>query len=568
MTQTAVSKTCISDTDRRSSETASAADQARLSIWQSLFTFTAVFLAACFLFFAELGTYPLFNPDEALYAEPAREMLVTGEYITTLLNYVVRFTKPPLVIWAQALSYQVFGVNEFAARFVGAACGAILVACTYLFAERYFSRKSALLSSAFLMTAPLFIGTAREAITDMPLSLLLGGSLMSFFHATEQRQRRWCWLGYALIGFAVMTKGPVGLILPVAILGTYHLIRRDVWSALKFYQPWFGLLLVAAIAVPWFAVEIAITKGAYYNEFLVRENFQRFTSVVDHQAPWWYHLAAVAGGFLPWSVFLPGALFAAFRNWNKPECRVVLFCVCWTAITVAFFSAGVSKLLPYTVPAFPAMALLMGSYVSQAMNRHKRSQLVIPILLLAIASGAALGVVPYIVPKLKEAPVQLIALARYGLCTILALSSIAGLLAWRDRLAAALCVLLLGFYACIGFYGGQALSAVSEQWEGPLPRFAYFAGQSKWPVFVYHMRKPSIPFYALRQVIIPDRDELIDGLNQTNGAYIISKKKDLAFLLTLPRCRLIAAEGLYVLLAQKAVSGAQPSTYKPNIKPL
>lgn len=94
--------------------------------------FGLIFLAACLLFFNHLGSFPLFNPDEALYAEPAREMLDTGEYITTLLNYAVRFTKPPLVIWAMAVCYQIFGVTEFAARYFGAACGAILVAVTFL----------------------------------------------------------------------------------------------------------------------------------------------------------------------------------------------------------------------------------------------------------------------------------------------------------------------------------------------------------------------------------------------------------------------------------------------------
>lgn len=98
-----------------------------------LATVLVVFASACLLIFYKLGAFPLFNPDEALYAEPAREMLETGEYITTFLNYAVRFTKPPLVIWAMAAGYHLFGVTEFAARYFGAACGAILVAATYLF---------------------------------------------------------------------------------------------------------------------------------------------------------------------------------------------------------------------------------------------------------------------------------------------------------------------------------------------------------------------------------------------------------------------------------------------------
>lgn len=534
---------------------------------RSILTFLLVFVAACVLFFSELGSYPLFNPDEALYAEPAREMLETGDYITTTLNYVVRFTKPPLFIWAQTLAYQVFGVNEFAARFVGAACAALLVALTYVFTELYVSRKVAIVSSLMLASAPLFVGTAREAITDMPLSLLLGACLMSFFHAYEQKKSGWCWAGYLFIGLAVMTKGPVGLILPVAILGTYHLLRWDVWQALKFYRPWFGLLIVAAIAVPWFAVEIAITKGAYYYEFIVRENFQRFTSVVDHPAPWWYHIAAVAGGLLPWSVLLPPAIFLAAKSWRAPEQRVLLFCLCWTVVTVVFFSASVSKLLPYTVPAFPACAILMGAYLRSTVANKSRLGLMIPFGIIAVSFGTALFLVPLIVPKLKEAPVELITIARAGLISLFVSALASMFLVWRQKLQASIAFFLAAFYCCVLGFGVSALSSVSDHWEGSLPAYARFAGISKWPVFVYHMRKPSVTFYARRQVVIPLGDELEQALQQTNGAYIISKKKELDYLLTLPRCKLVSANGLYVLVVQTRMEGAS-STYKPILRPM
>src|SRR4051812_806819 len=138
-----------------------------------LVCFSLVFVVSCWVFFTGLGNFPLFNPDEALYAEPAREMLETHDYLTTTLNYAVRFTKPPLVIWAMALSYQVLGVNELAARFFGAACGAILCAVTYGFLSRYVMNAAAIIGAITLLTAPLFVATGREAITDMPLSLFI-----------------------------------------------------------------------------------------------------------------------------------------------------------------------------------------------------------------------------------------------------------------------------------------------------------------------------------------------------------------------------------------------------------
>src|SRR4029077_14799948 len=112
------------------------------------------------------------------------------------------------------------------------------------------------------------------------------------------------WSGYICIGLAVMVKGPVALILTGAPLIIYHSLTGEVKQAWKYYTPIAGLAVVALIAVPWFAVEIYITKGAYFYSFIVMENFQRFTSVVDHKYGWWYHPVAMLGGFLPWSLFI------------------------------------------------------------------------------------------------------------------------------------------------------------------------------------------------------------------------------------------------------------------------
>src|SRR3990167_6136191 len=160
-----------------------------------------------------------------------------GAYLTTLLNYDVRFTKPPLVIWAMALCYQIFGVNEFAARFFCASCGAILASCTYAILERYRGVACGVLGTLALIVAPLYVAAGRMAITDMPLALFIAGSLFAFYRAFREQDAFWRWTGYVLLGFAVMTKGPVGLVLPVLVLGVYHGLRGNWREALRFYRP-------------------------------------------------------------------------------------------------------------------------------------------------------------------------------------------------------------------------------------------------------------------------------------------------------------------------------------------
>ncbi len=560
----------------------------------------AVTAIAAFVYFNGLGNLPLFNPDEALYAEPAREMIVTGEYITTLLNYVVRFTKPPLCIWAMAGCYQIFGVNEFAARFFGAACAVVLVAITYLSMSRYISLRAAIFGSLTLASAPLFVFTAREAITDMPLSLFGAGTQLAFFHASQSKFKRRgaLYLGYVLIGLAVMTKGPVGLVLPVAILLAWHTLKGDLWSAFKSYQPLTGALIVAAIALPWFVTEIYITKGAYFQEFIIRENFQRFTTVVDaHKQPVYYHLLAMLGGFFPWTVYLPQAMVATLAGYiialrgsrstgaiaatsSSSEIsgpgiallpanvrglltrsrdyiealdvsgRLALYCILWATITLVFFSASVSKLLPYTLPAFPALAILVGCEFERCLNRQSAfKHLALPLLVVMLVYAAASLVAPIVAARLRDAPEGLIALiSAYGSAqAVVVLLSILSF-KLRQQLAG-LTIMTVGTAFLLVVHTGHILPVLSQKWEGPLPKFANFAGQSADPLIVFDMRKPGVPFYARKQVEnITNFDLLTVRLKQVPQAYILIKVKNMPLFKDIAGIKTVDSEGDFALL--------------------
>ena len=541
-----------------------------INAWASVVPFALVFLAGSAILFGELGLYPLFNPDEALYAEPAREMLEIGDYITTYLNYVVRFTKPPLAIWGQAACILAFGCNEFAVRFFGAACGALLLAVSYCFADKFIGRRAAIVTGLSLITAPLFVGTAREAITDMPLSFFMAASMFAFFAAFKLKNSVLLWLAYVGTGLAVMTKGPVGLVLPVAILGVYHVLRSSVKEAFSFYRPLIGLGIIGLIAVPWFAVEIYITKGAYFNEFIMRENFQRFTSVVDsHKGGWWYHIAAMMGGFFPWSVFLPQALIAAVP-WGKIKDAwknsgplsilqplknltdsqdLAFYALCWTVVTVAFFSASVSKLLPYTLPAFPAIAILLAIEFERIIEKNAVKRAVYPTFAIAMVFMAAMILPPMFVGKLRDAPevlVELIqGLASYEL--IFAVATVA-LLSRRFYRSAFLLFVIPTFLGFL-FFGHRLLNVLSQTWEEPLPAMARYAGQSDLPILVYDMRKPSMPFYTGRRVEQPGNpDQLVAMLAESKGAYVLSKIKKKQFFRDLKGCHIQHAEGRFILV--------------------
>lgn len=555
-------------------------------LWRQVVPFSLVFLVACSIFFFDLGKLPLFNPDEGLFAEPAREILDTGEWVTSLLNYVVRYTKPPLVMWAMALSFQAFGVNEFAARFFGSVCASLIVAVTYCFLARYAGTRAALIGSSTLLMAPLFVATARMAITDMPLSLFFVSSLICFFRAFVEQDGKFRWLGYVLVGLAVMTKGPVALVLPAAILFVYHLLKGELLDAWRFYKPMQGVLIVAVIALPWFVAEIAITKGAYFQSFILRENFQRFSSVVDsHKGGWWYHLAAMAAGFFPWSTFLPQSMHAALfpavptsphergrlpgwlaslRSLSNQQ-SVALFSVIWAIVTVVFFSASVSKLITYTLPAFPALAVLVGIELANVLESKSLLRLIVPFSLLAIIYGAAGLLVPSLIGRLRDCPLELIRLATslISVQCIVAVMALALIVLRRPGFAlVAFSILTLASSAILG---RQAAQVVSEHWEGALPDFARYAACSDCQIFLFDFRKPAVPFYTRRQVIQPGNKKALElRLSGFERAYILTKASDRSYFEGLSGCRIVAQNGYAMLVSWRRPAGRAPVGNVPD----
>ena len=529
---------------------------------------TLVLVIACLVFFGGLGQYPLLNPDEALYAEPAREMLVTGEYVTTLLNYVVRYTKPPLCIWAMALSYKLFGVNEFAARFFGVACGILLIAAVYLLILRYVSVRSAIIGALSLVFAPLFVLTAREAITDMPLALFMASSQIAFFHAFKSKRFAFALLAYVSLGLAVMTKGPVGLVLPLAILFVYHFLRGEIKAAWHFYRPLIGFAVVGLIALPWFILEINVTKGAYFQEFIVRENFQRFTAVVDnHKQPFWYHAAAMIGGYFPFSLYLPQVIWLRLRALSKKvqithlytSLKAALqaqgeredlyfYCLLWAAAVLVFYSLSVSKLLPYTLPAFPAMAVLVSGELESAFLAASFARACYPLLAaLLIYAGAGL-LAPKLMLKAKSLPPGLPLMVKSFAAVQTAIAFLAILAGRLRRLTEAVTLFALLSACVFAVYLNLALPLVSTKLEGPLPEYAAFAGQSKAPLIVFDMRKPGTPFYAHRQVEnINGGDALKQRLGQIPEALILTKIDKLDFLNTVSGIKILRQGGDYAL---------------------
>jgi len=322
------------------------------------------------LFGLRLGSTTLPNPDESRYAEIPREMLATGDWVTPRLNGINYFEKPPLVYWAVAASQSLFGFNEWAARAVPALFALGGVWLTYATARRLYGRNAGLGAGIVLATALLYFALARILLLDMAVSVLMSAALCCFILAMQEpagRRRRWLFYGlYASMALATLTKGLIGFLVTGAVMFLWLLVFNQ-WRRLRpLYLPT-GVVLFLALAAPWHVLA-ALRNETWAHRYFVYEHWERFTSPVSGRVgPWWYFVPIVLAGLFPWSGFLWSAIRDAVRGgWAaRKETANAWFFVTWAAFIFLFFSKSHSKLPPYILPLFPALAILLGAWLGR-----------------------------------------------------------------------------------------------------------------------------------------------------------------------------------------------------------
>jgi 4-amino-4-deoxy-L-arabinose transferase-like glycosyltransferase len=343
---------------------------------------------SCVFFFLNLGTYSLKEPDEGRYAEIPREMVEQGDYLVPHLNYVRYFEKPPLLYWLTAGSYKVFGVSEWSFRFPNALAALLCVLTIFFFASRWLTKRTAIISSLLLITSFGFFALARIVTIDMLLTFLLFASLSCFYEYYRERRSVFLYLFFVFLALAVLAKGPVAIIL----LGATILLFLFLEKKLPFVKRLFsfkGLFVFAVIAAPWFVL-ISLREKEFFYFFFIDQHFLRFLTTKHHRSgPIYYFLPVLFGGLFPWSVFIPRAVL---RFWRLPEMRLFLL---WSLVVFVFFSVSGSKLPPYILPVFPAMAVVLGTLFERDWREHiqrKREIIVYAVLFSCImVGGVAFG---------------------------------------------------------------------------------------------------------------------------------------------------------------------------------
>lgn len=329
--------------------------------------FLVALLALCAgVFFYGLGNLPFIGPDEPRYAQVAREMFISGDWVTTRLGGINWFEKPALTYWLSAAGYGLFGENEFGARFFIAVFATLGVLMVFWLGKRVRSARFGFLSAAVLATCGMWPGFARVATFDLPLSVAITLALAGFFLWEQQEEnqgknRFWFLMCFAM-GLGVLAKGLVGIVLPTAIIGLYSLLTGRLKILFKPKLLLIGAGIFLATAATWYAPVIAKYGREFINEFFIGHHFQRYLSnKYKHPQPvYFFFLVALAGSF-PWMFYLIGSAWHSLRNWRETMAdRLRLFLWLWVLVTIGFFSFSGSKLPGYVLPIFPAIALLIG----------------------------------------------------------------------------------------------------------------------------------------------------------------------------------------------------------------
>ena len=351
----------------------------------------AALLGAMLLWFLPLGSYRLFNPDEGRYAEIPREMAVSGDWVTPRLNAIKYFEKPPLQYWATAVAYHAFGEHDWSARLWVALTGFLGLLLTGWIGTRLYGALAGSLAALVQAGALLYLGLARISTLDMGLTATLELALAGLLLLVDRgRSADGTRLGALLlaggVALAFLSKGLVGILIPGAVALLYILLRRD-WGLMLRAKPWWTLSALAVLAAPW-VVLVEQRNPGFAQFFFIHEHFTRFlTKVHQRYQPPWFFIPVLLLGFMPWTPLLPALVRGSWRDARSGNATSTLL-VIWVLFGFVFFSVSDSKLVPYILPLFPALALLLGRCLSE-LAPQRLSRALAASSLLWLGLGAA-----------------------------------------------------------------------------------------------------------------------------------------------------------------------------------
>ncbi len=330
---------------------------------KSLLILAAVII---FMVFFGIGGVPLLDPDEPVYAETAREMILTGDYLSPRIFGDYWYDKPPMYYWLVAMAFHVFGDGEFAARFPAGLMAGGTALMLYFSVTKLFNERAGFWSSLVLASSLMFFYMGKAAVTDTTLLFFMTGALLSFLH------KRY-WLMYLCCALGTVTKGPIGVVFPGAIIFLYLVFMGQLRQILQMHVIR-GLLLYFMVASPWYYAMYTVHGMEFINTFLGFHNLVRFTTP-EHasRVTFWYYFPVIILGMFPWTGLLFQSIKASISDSRIDEMRTLVFMHVWWLFVLIFFTICKTKLVSYILPMFPALAILIGWNISRMLQKMRHN---------------------------------------------------------------------------------------------------------------------------------------------------------------------------------------------------
>ena len=502
------------------------------------------------LWFGTLNYRHLIPSDEGRYAEIAREMLVTGDWVTPRYNGYKYFEKPPLQAWATATAFQVFGIGDWQARLWTALTGFITILFIGFTGARIYNARAGWLAALVLASSPIWIMSGHFNSLDMGLSSFLVAALCSLLLAQTAHhansRRNWMWACWVFMALATLSNGVIGAAIPAMVFIAYSLSTWDwkIWTRLRLFS---GTILFLVITAPWFIL-VAQRNPEFLEFFFIHEHLQRFTQDAHSRTgPIYYFVPLLLVGILPWALQIPRAIARAWTERHR-EFSPSWLLACWFIVIFAFFSMSRSKLPGYIIPIFPALALLIGSRLDHLLGLTNTMATPWKLQTIGFALFGCVGFFFLDAVGKQARPDEIEAYAQYTywvIAALIALITFSAYAAWLSKRNGIQSIVSFacGFFLCTIIAGtgheslGRAVSGIDlvERVKGSIPEKINF--------YSVRLLDHTVPFYLGRTMIMVESpDELAFGVNQepelwmpTLDAFIARWKEDqTAYALMVP----------------------------------
>ncbi|MBI3811318.1 MAG: glycosyltransferase family 39 protein, partial [Nitrospirae bacterium] len=480
-----------------------------------------------------------------------------------------------------AAAVKTFGPSEFSARLVSAVFGMLLLMVTYGFTRSVRTAGGGLLAMLILACSLEMVVLSHAAMTDMLLVFFVTVALASYYMLYKTDRGVWSAGLYLSLALAVLTKGPVGLVLPGSIIALFIMTVGPWPERIRQLRLGQGILIFSAAAIPWYGIMFRLHGAVFWDSFFLRHNIERFTSVIGgHGGAPFYYLGVLAVGFFPWTAFLPASILSVFSGstitgrWNglrkmPSEKPFEWFLLLWVAVIFGFFTLAGTKLPNYIAPAFPAMAILVAGWWDRKMEEDntlttRGDRLTFGLLgLLTVVFAAALLAVPKGIEwaRMKygaSAPFLAQPIELGTVLMILAFILLIGAITFHAlyRLTSRwmgfmVLVLMMGSFVFVLLF--ELIPSVSGYIQMPLRDLARETGgwiRPDEPLILFGLKKPSVLFYARRgaTLIKSNQEETLREFLMANPrAVVLSNSHSLPVLNTLPHLFIREEKGGYVL---------------------